>query len=220
MASVSRIEEIIDDIEDYIESCKYVPFSAQNVMVSKSVMEDLIRELRMKTPEEIKRYQKIIANREAILEDAQMKAHSMLEEANRQTAALVSEHEVMQQAVEQATQIVNQATQQAQQILDDATIDANEIRISAMEYTDDLLKSLQHIIGHAMDSASAKYDSLIFELKKTCDVVDANRASLGESLGTAPVQEYQQPGYQEQDYPQEQQESAEFPEDMEITYQE
>lgn len=215
MASVSRIEEIIDDIEDYIESCRFVPLSSQNLMVSKSIIEDLIRELRMKTPEEIKRYQKIIANREAILEDAQLKADAMLEEANRQTAALVNEHEVMQQAVEQATEIVNQATQQAQQILDDATRDANEIRISAMEYTDDLLKSLQHIIGHAMDSASAKYDSLIFELKKTCDVVDANRASLGESLGTAPQQEYP-----EQEFSQEQQMSPEFPEDMEITYQE
>ena len=215
MASVSRIEEIIDDIEDYIESCKFVPLSSQNLMVAKSIIEDWIRELRMKTPEEIKRYQKIIANREAILEDAQLKADAMLEEANRQTAALVNEHEVMQQAVEQATQFVNQATQQAQQILDDATRDANEIRISAMEYTDDLLNSLQHIIGHAMDTASAKYDSLIFELKKTCDVVDANRASLGESIGAAPQQDYP-----EQDFPLEEEMLQDFPEDMEITYQE
>ena len=44
-------------------------------------MDELLRELRMKTPDEIKRYQKIIANKDAILADARTKAESMLEEA-------------------------------------------------------------------------------------------------------------------------------------------
>lgn len=46
----------------------------------------------MKTPDEIKRYQKIIANKDAILADAQAKADNMIEEAHIQTNELVSEH--------------------------------------------------------------------------------------------------------------------------------
>ncbi len=83
---------------------------------------NLLRELRMKTPDEIKRYQKIISNRDAILADAQAKADAMIEEAQVQTTELVSEHEIMQQAYAQANEIVTQATAQAQEIVDNATL--------------------------------------------------------------------------------------------------
>ena len=66
----SRIEELIDEIEEYIDTCKYKAFSTDIIMVNKAEMDDLLRELRMKTPEEIKRYQKVLANTEAILADA------------------------------------------------------------------------------------------------------------------------------------------------------
>ena len=63
--------------------------------MNKEHLEELLRELRLKTPDEIKRYQKIIANRDAILADAQAKADAMIEEAQVQTTELVSEHEIM-----------------------------------------------------------------------------------------------------------------------------
>ena len=63
----SRIEQLIDEIEGYIDNCKYKAFSTDVIMVNKAEIDELIRELRIKTPEEIKRYQKIIMNKEAIL---------------------------------------------------------------------------------------------------------------------------------------------------------
>lgn len=46
----------------------------------------------------------------------------------------------MQQAYAQANEVVMIATKQAQEILDNATNDANNIRMGAMQYTDDILK--------------------------------------------------------------------------------
>ena len=66
----SKIEQIIDEIQDFIDGCKFQAFSSANIVVDKEHMEELLRELRMKTPDEIKRYQKIISNKEAILNDA------------------------------------------------------------------------------------------------------------------------------------------------------
>ena len=121
----SRIEQIIEEIEEYIDrDCKFQPLSTTKIIVNKEHLDELLRELRMKTPDEIKRYQKIIANRDAILADAKAKADAMIEEAQVQTTELVSEHEIMQQAYAQANEIVTQATAQAQEILDNATMDA------------------------------------------------------------------------------------------------
>lgn len=174
----SRIEQIIEEIEEYIDSCKFQPLSTTKIVVNKDQMDELLRELRMKTPDEIKRYQKIIANRDAILEDARAKAESMIEEAQIHTNQLVSEHEIMQQAYAQANDIVMAATEQAQQILDNATNDANDIRIGAMQYTSDLMANAENIIGHTIDSYTSKYDGLINSLQECYDIVRANRAEL------------------------------------------
>ena len=174
----SRIEQIIDEIDDYIDGCKTQPFAPSKIIVNRETMEELLNELRSKTPDEIKRYQKIIANRDAILADAKAKADAMIEEAQVQTTELVSEHEIMQQAYAQANEIVTQATAQAQEIVDNATMDANEIRIGAIQYTDDLLANAESIIGHTLDSYTTKYDGLINSLQECYDTVRSNRAEL------------------------------------------
>ena len=89
----SRIEQIISEIEEYVDSCKFQPLSNTKIIVNKEELEELLTELRMKTPDEIKRYQKIISNKDAILADAQAKAEEILDKAtedadNIRTAAI------------------------------------------------------------------------------------------------------------------------------------
>mgnify|MGYP003291930342 CR=1 FL=1 len=131
----SRIEQLIDEIEEYIDNCKYQPLSNTKIIVNKEEIDELLRELRMKTPDEIKRYQKIISNKEAILNDARAKAEALINEATIHTNELINEHEIMQQAYAQANEVVTMATHQAQEILDNATIEANNMRMAAMQYT-------------------------------------------------------------------------------------
>ena len=122
-------------------------FSNSEIIVNKDEIDELLRELRMKTPDEIKRYQKIMAQKDAILDDARSKAEALVNKATVQTNELVSEHQIMQQAYAQANEVVMIATKQAQEILDNATNDANDIRIGAMQYTNDLMATAEGIIG-------------------------------------------------------------------------
>ena len=48
----SRIEQIIEEIEEYIDSCKFQPLSTSKIIVNKDQMDELLRELRMKTSTE------------------------------------------------------------------------------------------------------------------------------------------------------------------------
>lgn len=178
----SRMEQIIEEIEEYIEGCKYQPLSSTKIIVNKDELEELLTELRMKTPEEIKRYQKIISNKEAILADAQAKADSIIAQAEVQTSELVSEHQIMQQAYAQANEVVMIATKQAQEILDHATIDANDIRTGAIQYTDDMLKNLEEVLSHSIDTTKARYDNLSRTLQDFLDIVTANRMELSPAV--------------------------------------
>lgn len=174
----SKMEQIIDEIEEYIRSCKNSPLSNSKIIVNKDEIEELIAELRSKTPEEIKRYQKIISNKEAILADAQAKADQIIAQAQVQTTELVSEHQIMQQAYAQANEVVMIATKQAQDILDNATREANQIRMGAVEYTDAQLKAIEDILTGSIEESKTHYGNLLSSLQEYLGVVSTNRAQL------------------------------------------
>ena len=44
----SRIEQIISEIEEYIDGCKFQPLSNSKIIVNKEELEELLTELRMK----------------------------------------------------------------------------------------------------------------------------------------------------------------------------
>ena len=174
----SKIEQLIDEIEEYIDSCKYQPLSSTKIIVNKEEIDELLRELRMKTPEEIKRYQKIISNKEAILNDARAKAEALINEATIHTNELINEHEIMQQAYAQANEVVSMASKQAQDILDNATLEANSVRTAAMQYMDDMLAHLENIIVSTTNTAVNNYENLVNGLNQYRDIIQSNRSEL------------------------------------------
>ena len=174
----SRIEQIIEEIEEFIDSCKFQPLSSTKIVVNKEELEELLRELRMKTPDEIKRYQKIISNKDAILEDAQTKADNIIAEAQAQAQKIVSESEVMQVALQQSNQLIDQTNAQAQEIIDNATEDSNNIRMSAIHYTDEMLENLEKIMSHTIEAAGSKYNNFINSIQSCYDIVSKNRSEL------------------------------------------
>ena len=185
----SRIEQIIEEIEEFVESCKYQPLSTTKIVVNKEELEELLRELRLKTPDEIKRYQKIISNKDAILADAQAKADSLIAEAQAKTKEMVSQHEVMQQAYAQANETIANANKQAQQILDEATMDANNIRLSAISYTDDMMANMEQILATAINESGEKYKNYLTSIQSCYDVVRQNRSELAPQVSGAETTE-------------------------------
>ena len=200
----SRIEQLIDEIETYIDSCKAQPLSGgRKIVVDRDEIDELLVELRMRTPDEIKKYQKIITNKEAILADAKKQAETMVNEARtqaeamladagKQKAELIDQHEIMQRAYTQANEIVNEASAQAQLLLDSAVEDADNIRMGAISYTDDMLQSLQTIISHTMETANKTFSSFVESMQSSYDVVTSNRNELsgGVSEDEDAVEDY------------------------------
>ncbi len=177
----SKIDQIIEEIEDYIESCKFQPLSSTRILVNKEEMMELIAELRQRTPEEVKRYQKMISNKEAILADAHAKADTIISQAQFQKNELVKEHEIMQQAYAQANEVVSIAQRQAQEIMDQATNDANEIRLGAIGYADSLLNSIEELLNGSQSIFKTNFAQLSANMERMLEIVSANRAELAPS---------------------------------------
>lgn len=188
---MSKIDQIISEMEEYVDGCSPFPLSSTKIVVVKEELEEMINELRLKTPDEIKKYQKLLANKDQILNDANEQARSIIEAAQIHTNELVNEHEIMQRAYEQGQQYIDQAKVEADAILNRAVEDANTIRFSAVKYTDDMLSKLQLIIEHSIQSNTSRYEALMGDLNKTLEVVISNREAL-RAPDTSQQQNYEE----------------------------
>ena len=179
---LSRMEQLIEDIYEFVESCKMSPLSSTKVVVPKDQLYDLLDELRLRTPDEIKRYQKIIANRDAIIADAEDKAATMLADAQEKTKNLISEHEIMQQAYAQANQVLEQANNEARQILNSANEDANQIRSGALSYTEDMLNVTEKVLAESFETIKTKNNGLLAALEDNLNTVRNNKKEITDQL--------------------------------------
>lgn len=126
-----EVLKLLDEIEDIIESSSSIPFAGK-VVVDKEEILDIIKEIRIKLPDEIKQAEWIKEERQRILVEAQNEADTIVEEAKVHIEEMIDKEEITKQARERAEEIIEKAQS-----------NAKEIRIGAREYADELLKNVQ-----------------------------------------------------------------------------
>ena len=180
----NRIEQVIGDIEEYIDGCKMAAFSNTKIIVDRPQIEEYLDELRQYTPEEVKKYQRMLNNRDKIISDAKQKAQDIEERAQTYADKLVSENNITKMAYDKATEILNDANAQAKAIIEQANNDATTIRTGAFSYTNEMLRNVLSIISGSVDDAQEKYRALISSLSQHQAIVSNN---LRELNGQSPV---------------------------------
>lgn len=174
MATRKSIEEVMNQIEDFLNSCKPSALSANKVIVPRDQFDELFGELKVKIPAEIDRCKKIMRNKEAILMDARKTADSIVAEATAKARQMVSETEVMAMANQQAYETVEMARVQANDMLAQAVAESNEIRLGSMQYTNDIMMGIRNYVEATMEAEQANYENLITALNNDFMLANAN----------------------------------------------
>lgn len=132
-----EILAILETLEDLVEKSVSVPFSGK-CMIDKEEVLEIIKEIRLKIPEDIKQAKWVKEERQRILLEAQQEANNILKDAESKISSLVDEHEITKKAYEQANEIVTTAQK-----------NAKEIRIGTREYADGVLIKVEDILKEA-----------------------------------------------------------------------
>ena len=207
----SRIEEIINELYEYVESAK-TNITQSKIVIQREDIFGYLDELRLGIPDEIKRCQKIIANRENIISKANDDAKGIIDEANEKAKQieedgkeraqqLVEETEIMRNAYDQANKMVQAAKKQAEKIIADAEQYSGTIKSGAMNYADDMLDTIEKIIATAYREAKDNSDRLVVALKNNLAALQQNQEELREAkespegVFSVPETGQQQPEY-------------------------
>src|SRR5512139_1683869 len=113
------ILQLIDRLEELFNESKAIPLT-RNVMVDEDRMLDIIDQMRIAIPEEVKKAQQLLGQRDRVLAQAQEEANRTLELARQKADQLTSKEVVVQEAQRRAEQIVSQARAEADGVRADA----------------------------------------------------------------------------------------------------
>jgi vacuolar-type H+-ATPase subunit H len=134
-----EILAILETLEDLVEKSVGVPFSGK-CLVDKEEILEIVKELRLKLPDDIKQAKWVKEERQRILMDAQKEASNLIKEAQNNIASMVDEHEITKKAYEQANEIVAAAQK-----------NAREIRLGTKEYADSILNKVEEILTDTIE---------------------------------------------------------------------
>ncbi len=113
------ILHLIDRLEELFNESRAIPFT-HNVIVDEEKMLDLIDQMRVAIPDEVKKAQKILAERDRILAQAQEEANRTLALAREKGEQLIERDAIVQSAQARAEQMVAQIVADAEQTRRDA----------------------------------------------------------------------------------------------------
>jgi F0F1-type ATP synthase membrane subunit b/b' len=144
MDSVEKLTSAITMVEE----ARGVPLSASCV-VHRGEMLELLDEAREALPNDLESAQKLIAARDAIIEEGRVSAEQMIAMAREDVARMVEQ-----------TSIVQLARDEARKILDEARTLGDQEKQEVEEYIDGRLATLEVILNKTQDAVARGRDRL------------------------------------------------------------
>jgi hypothetical protein len=130
------ILQLIDRLEELFNDAKAVPFT-HNVVVDEDRMLELIDQMRIAIPEEVKKAQQVVAQRDRVMAQAQEEANRTVQLARDKSAEMTQKDIITQEAQRRAEQILSQARAEAEAVRADAD---NYVLETLMQLQDQIAK--------------------------------------------------------------------------------
>ncbi len=133
---IMEIFTLLETLEDIMERSRSLPFTDKGIVDKEEVLE-IIKEIRLKLPDELKQAKWVKEERQRILVEAQKEADGIVKEAENRIIAMIDEHEITRKAYEQKAEIIETANEMSR-----------EISKGTKDYADSILANLESAINN------------------------------------------------------------------------
>ena len=133
-----EIFTLLETLEEALEKSRTIPFS-DKCIVDKEEFFEIIKEIRIKLPDELKQAKWVKEERSRIIVEAKEEADDIVKEAENRIISMIDEHEITRKAYEQKAQIIETANEMSR-----------EISKGTKDYADNLLEKIEAVLGDAL----------------------------------------------------------------------
>ena len=158
--------DYLDDIEEVLETSKKIPFG-NRISVEKERILDIINDIRLNLPDDIRHAQRILGDHDRIVAEAQRKAQDILDAAESEAKLRASNHEIFRRASDQAAEIMEQAKKESR-----------DLKMNAVDYADERMGEVESQLKELMTSMDAQNRKVLEYYGEMIDVIFENRQQL------------------------------------------
>ena len=150
-----NIEEILDMLDELLDKSWSLPLSGGRSVVDDEKIRELLDDLRLNLPSEIKQAKAIVADRADILATAKREADAVVRRAEDRARALIAQEEIIKQAQQKAAEILSQAQTKAK-----------ELRNASQDFSDDLLRQSEETLTKLLTEVRTTRQAMRSSLRK------------------------------------------------------
>lgn len=143
-----NVMKLLEFLYEELSSSSSFPLTGKRLVDVEKCL-DIVSELRVTLPDDVKDAEMIVRDRDKLLKEADLQAKDILRDAETQFERMVSESSIVQEAQRRAQEIIANARRQA-----------NEERIAADDYADDMLAGLENYFKSILDDVRDNRDEL------------------------------------------------------------
>ncbi|MEG0910597.1 MAG: ATPase [Ruthenibacterium sp.] len=144
-----NIDELLDQMDEVLEEAFNVPFSGGKRMVDIDKVRDIIDDIRLNMPTEIRQAKAIVNDRADIVSTAKKEAEAIVKRAEERARAAVSQETVVKAAQQRANEIAVAAQTQSR-----------EMRTKVTDYCDNLLHKTEEQLARSAGEVKTLRSSL------------------------------------------------------------
>ena len=134
-----EIFTLLENLEELLDSGSKVPFSSK-VMVDVDELREILEDIRLKLPDELKQAKWVKEERQRIISDAEQEAENMIKDAESKIVTLVDEHVITKQALAQKEEIIENANKISK-----------EISLGTRDYADAMLEKVEDVLRETLE---------------------------------------------------------------------
>ncbi len=150
-----NIEEILDMLDELLDKSWSLPLSGGRSVVDDEKIRELLDDVRLNLPSEIKQAKAIVADRADILATAKREADAVVRRAEDRARALIAQEEIIKQAQQKAAEILSQAQTKAK-----------ELRNASQDFSDDLLRQSEETLSKLLTEVRTTRQAMRSSLRK------------------------------------------------------
>ena len=137
-----EVLELIDSLEDAIERGVSIPLAGK-CMLDRDELLDILQEVRLQLPDDLKQAKWVKEERQRILAEAQKEANNIIKGAEEKIVSMINEHEITKRSYETAKNIENTSRKRSLEIKNGTTAYVEECLANAEEVLENTLETLR-----------------------------------------------------------------------------
>lgn len=143
------IDELLDVMDETLEEAVNLPFTGGKRVVDVEKVREIIDEIRLNMPAEIRQAKNVVKDRNNIVENAKAEADAIVKRAEDRARAMVAEQAIVKAAQQKATEILTSAQEQSR-----------EIRGTVTSYCENMLKETEDQLTRSLSDVKTVRSTL------------------------------------------------------------